>query len=141
MARQAETYREMVVARAGGACEYCRLLQAAAGVTFHIEHVLPRSQGGVTGLVNLALSCPGCNLAKAERTAGDDERGDSQPLFNPRAYEPCLLGWLMHFALDHETGLVVPRSPSGEATVRTLRMNDSLRVFARQLQITAGLIA
>jgi hypothetical protein len=61
----ADAYRELVVARAGGACEYCRLLEAATGVTFHIERILPRSQGGETLMVNLALGCPGCNLAKA----------------------------------------------------------------------------
>jgi hypothetical protein len=42
----AEAYRQLVVSRAGGACEYCRLVEAAAGVTFHIEHILPRSLGG-----------------------------------------------------------------------------------------------
>ena len=30
-----EAYRQLVVARAGGACEYCRLLELATGVTFH----------------------------------------------------------------------------------------------------------
>ncbi len=136
-----ETYRQLIVARAGGACEYCRLLQAATGITFHIEHVLPRSQGGQTVMRNLALSCPGCNLAKAERTKGEDESGRPQPLFNPRHYEPSLLGWHLHFTLDHESGIVVPRTPIGEATVKTLGMNSSLRVFARKLQIVAGLIA
>ena len=63
------------VVRAGGACEYCRLLQAATGVLFHIEHVLPQSRGGQTVMSNLALSCPGCNLAKAERTTGEDRTG------------------------------------------------------------------
>jgi hypothetical protein len=104
------------VARAGGACEYCRLLQAATGITFHIEHVLPRFQGGETVLSNLALSCPGCNLAKADRTTGEDR------------------------ALDRESGMIVPRTPMGEATVITLRMNKSMRVFARKLQVVAGLI-
>ena len=42
---QAEAYRQLVEARAGGACEYCRLLQAATGITFHIEHLAPRSRG------------------------------------------------------------------------------------------------
>jgi 5-methylcytosine-specific restriction endonuclease McrA len=69
---QAEGYRHMVVARAGGACEYCRLLEWATGVTFHVEHILPRSQGGQTAMDNLALSCPGCNLAKGEKTTGRD---------------------------------------------------------------------
>ena len=59
----------------GGACEYCRLLQAATGVTFHIEHFLPRSHGGLTVLSNLVLSCPGCNLAKSDRTTGEDQSG------------------------------------------------------------------
>ncbi len=137
---QAEAYRQLVEARAGGACEYCRLLQAAAGVTFHIEHPVPRSRRGQTVMSNLALSCPGCNLAKADRTTGDDESGQTQPLFNPRDYEPSLLGWHLHFTLDSESGIILPRTPVGEATVRTLRMNDPLRVFARKLQIVAGLI-
>jgi HNH endonuclease len=140
MAR-AEAYRELVVARARGACEYCRLLQAATGVTFHIEHVLPRSQGSETVLGNLALSCPGCNLAKSERTSGTDDSGVSQPLYNPRDYEPSSLGWYIHFALDRDTGIISPRTAVGQATVATLRMNDSLRVFARKLQIQAGLIS
>ncbi len=138
---QAEAYRELVEARAGAVCEYCRLLQAATGVTFHIEHPLPRSRGGRTVMRNLALSCPGCNLAKADRTTGEDESGQMQPLFNPRGYEPWLLGWHLHFTLDRESGMILPRTPVGEATVRTLRMNDPLRVFARNLQIVAGLIS
>src|SRR5271156_1339239 len=85
-----EAFRQLVEARAGGACEYCRLLQAATGVTFHIEHLRPRSQGGLTVMANLVLSCPGCNLAKADRTTGEDQSGQSQPLFNPRQYDPWL---------------------------------------------------
>src|SRR5438093_1154093 len=116
----AEAYRQLVAARAGGACEYCRLLQAASGVTFHLEHVVPRSQGGETVLANLALSCPGCNLAKAERRTGEDEDGQVQPLFNPREFEPWLLGWHLHFTLEHDSGLILPRTPRGEATVKIL---------------------
>jgi hypothetical protein len=137
---EAEAFRELVVARAGGACEYCRLVQAAAGVTFHMEHIRPRSQGGKTLMSNLALSCPGCNLAKAERTAGEDQSGRTQPLFNPRDFEPSILGWHLHFGLDRESGMIMPRTPVGDATIRALKMNDSLRVFARKLQIRAGLI-
>ena len=143
MAR-AEAYRPLVEARAGGACEYCRLLQAATGITFHVEHVVPRSQGGKTVMSNLALSCPGCNLAKAERTAGEDQSGRTQPFLQSSRFRTVglgFLGWHLHFALDRESGVIVPRTPTGEATVRTLRMNDVLRVFARRLQIRAGLIA
>src|SRR6267142_931605 len=128
MAR-AEAYRQLVEARAGGACEYCRLLQAATGVTFHLDHFVPSSKGGPTVLSNLVLSCPGCNMAKADRTTGEDDEGMEQRLFNPRDYEPWLLGWHLHFTLDRASGLILPRTPTGEATVRTLKMNDSLRVF------------
>jgi hypothetical protein len=137
----AEAYRQLVVARAGGVCEYCRLVEAATGVTFHIEHVLPRSLGGATVMSNLALSCPGCNLAKAEKTAGKDVAGDIQPLFNPRDFEPWLLGWHLHFTLDRESGLIAARSPSGQATILALQMNAPRRVFARRLQVQVGLIA
>ena len=136
-----EAYRHLVEARAGGACEYCRLLQAATGVTFHLEHVAPRSRGGETQLNNLALSCPGCNLAKGDRATGEDSSGKTQTLFNPRDYEPWLLGWHLHFALENASGMIIPRTEVGEATVNTLHVNDSLRLFARRLQISVGLLA
>src|SRR6266852_820320 len=123
---QAEAYRELVEARAGGACEYCRLPQAASGILFHIEHLLPRSRGGRTAMANLALSCPGCNLAKADRTTGLDEFGQTQSLFNPRDYEPWLLGWHLHFVLDRASGIIVARTSVGTATIKTLRINDRL---------------
>ena len=140
MAR-AQAYRRLVAARAGGACEYCRLVQAASGVTFHLEHIVPCGQGGKTSLTNLALSCPGCNLAKADRTTGWDENGQQRSPFNPREFEPWLLGWHLHFMVDRSSGLIVPRTPTAQATVTTLRMNDPLRAFARKLQVQAGLIA
>lgn len=138
---QADAFRQLVVARACGICEYCRLLEVATGVTFHLEHILPRSQGGATLMSNLALSCPGCNLAKAERTRGKDRSGRVQWLFSPRDFEPWLLGWHLHFVLDRESGLILPRTPTGEATIVTLNMNGPNRMFARGLQIRAGLIA
>lgn len=136
----AESFRLLVVARAGGACEFCRLLEFATGTTFHIEHVWPQSQGGQTTIHNLALSCSGCNLAKGVRTNGKDHDGNTQPLFNPRQYSPALLGWHLHFQLDLGTGLILPRTPIGEATVTVLQVNNTSRMFARQLQIRAGLI-
>lgn len=136
----ADAYRPLVVARAGGACEYCRLLEAATGVTFHIEHVTPRSRAGPTKLSNLALSCPGCNLAKAERTSGADRSGVTRRLFNPRDFDPWALGWHLHFALDRDSGMILARTPTGEATVLTLQMNAARRIFARRLQMQAGLI-
>ena len=47
-----------VEARAGGRCEYCRMHQALQGATFHVEHIMPSSRGGVSDLDNLAWCCP-----------------------------------------------------------------------------------
>jgi hypothetical protein len=136
-----EAYRQLVVARAGGACEYCRLLQDATGMTFHIEHVIPRILGGPTILTNLALSCPGCNLAKGQRISAEDSTGIEQPLFNPRGYDPASLGWHLHFTLDRSTGRIIAKTSCGEATIVALRFNDKQRSFARKLQVEAGLIS
>ena len=106
-----------------------------------MHNVLPQFHGGETAMSNLALSCPGCNLAKGDRTIGRDQQNRSQRLFNPRDYEPWLLGWHLHFILDRNSGLIMPRTPTGEATILTLHMNGSHRLFARRLQIQAGLIA
>lgn len=138
---KSETFRTFVEARAGGSCEYCRLLQYASGVTFHLEHVHPKSAGGTTNLGNLALSCPGCNLAKAFRTSGADADGTMRKLFNPRAYEPWILGWHIHFSLNRDSGLIVAKTHVGDATIIALQMNSSIRSQARLLQIESGLIA
>jgi hypothetical protein len=81
-----------------------------------------------------------CNLTKADATSGEDEYGRAQPLFNPRDFEPWLLGWHLHFSLDRDSGIIIPLTPMGKASVTTLRMNDPNRVFARKLQILAGLL-
>jgi hypothetical protein len=88
----------------------------------------------------LITCCPGCNLTKAERTSATDWTGKWQPLFDPRAYEPWLLGWHVHFFLNYRTGAVLPRSPVGEATITGLNMNAPKRRFARLIQVKAGLI-
>jgi hypothetical protein len=102
---------------------------------------VPRKHGGITFLDNLALSCPGCNLAKAELTTGQDKSGRIAPLFNPRDYDPALLGWHLHFVLDRTSGLIVPRTSIAEATIACLRINDFRRIFARRIQILAQIIS
>ena len=81
---KAGDYRELVEARAGGACEYCQLIQIATGVTFHIEHHIPESQGGKTELSNLVLSCPGCRVRTSNPFSGFRlSRGDNVIPFFP----------------------------------------------------------
>ncbi len=122
-----DALRSLVRHRAGGACEYCRLPQAASPfVRFHVEHIVARQHGGPTEPDNLALACSFCNFHKGPNIAGlDSETGQLVPLFHPRRDR-----WTDHFAW--EGALVVGRTPVGRATAQLLAMNDWQRVEVRE---------
>ena len=118
--------RRATGARAGHTCEYCHLSQAGQEARFHIDHVVPRSRRGRTGLDNLALSCVSCSLRKAARIAAvDPANGQEAALFSPRT-----MAWARHFRWDGVvlTGL----TPTGRATVVALAMNRPLILTIRQ---------
>ena len=45
-------------------CQYCR----ATGVSFTLDHVIPKSQGGTTSWENVVCACIKCNNKKGNRT-------------------------------------------------------------------------
>jgi 5-methylcytosine-specific restriction endonuclease McrA len=49
----------------GGRCLYCRRLVDFSGVgCFHVDHVIPRADGGTDDFGNLVPACDACNAAK-----------------------------------------------------------------------------
>jgi len=68
----AEELARTLRARAQGRCQYCLMHESLQGATFHIEHIVPQSRGGISDMGNLALACPGCNLHKAAKTTAVD---------------------------------------------------------------------
>lgn len=58
--------RRALVKRDKGTCQYCSKVLSASQVT--IDHVLPRSQGGITSFTNCVVCCYLCNNTKADRT-------------------------------------------------------------------------
>ena len=86
MSPPAYTLRDLVEARADGRCEYCRRYQDLVGETFfEVEHILPRSRGGLTIPLNLALACRRCNVLKGYAIEAFDRRtGQFVSLFHPR---------------------------------------------------------
>ncbi len=95
-------------------------------LAFEVDHIIPTSRGGPDVLDNLALSCRGCNLFKADRTgAKDEETGVEVRLFNPRSDD-----WAEHFAVD-PTGTIRGRTGPGRATVALLQMNRPIQLAAR----------
>src|SRR5437660_12332347 len=83
----------LVRARASESCEYCRLPQWSQEATFHIDHIRPSAEGGLTTAENLALACVTCSLRKGARTkARDPKTGTVVQLFHPRRHT-----WETHF--------------------------------------------
>ena len=50
-------------------CQYCGARPGLEDLT--LDHVLPRSRGGLSGWENLVVACLGCNTRKANRTPGE----------------------------------------------------------------------
>ncbi len=127
-----ETAR-FVEARAAGRCEYCRMHQALQGATFHLEHVVPASRGGLAELDNLAWCCPSCNLRKSDRVEVNNPDGPGTvPLFNPRRDS-----WEAHFRW---AGFVlVGQTAVGRAAATALNLNTPRRILIRQAEQIFGL--
>jgi len=121
--------RRLIRDRSGGCCEYCRLPESGGTVSFHIEHIIAESHGGLTDQSNLALSCPVCNHHKGPNiAAADPDTGEPTFLYHPRRNT-----WDQHFVL--EGAVIEPLSPEGRATAFVLHFNDQPRVEQREVLI------
>lgn len=124
--------RRLVLRRAAGRCEYCRLAQAGQEATFHIDHVQPRTAGGETIAENLALACVSCSLRKgARRTSHDPETGTEVSLFHPRQEN-----WNEHFRWDGVR--LIGLTPTGRATVFELALNRTTILAIREEEMAVG---
>lgn len=132
--RIGERLRRIVVARAAGACEYCRAPVRFAVQSFSVEHIYPLVKGGDDSLDNLALACQGCNGHKHAKTkAPDPVSGREVSLFHPRRQK-----WNDHFVWSSDFALVIGRTPTGRATVEALQLNREGLVNLRSLLYPVG---
>jgi HNH endonuclease len=124
--------RELVWQRANSCCEYCRMPQEYDDGTFEIDHIIAVSHGGPPRASNLCLACFSCNSFKGPNLSGRDAKTKKTvTLFNPRRHS-----WHRHFRWDGPR--LVGRTPTGRATVATLRINLDHRVAYRQELIDEG---
>jgi hypothetical protein len=124
--------RAAIVRRAGNCCEYCQLSQAGQEATFHIDHVLPRAEGGQTIEDNLALACVSCSLHKAAKlTATDPDTRETAALFNPRSQN-----WADHFRWERER--MAALTATGRATIAALQLNRPLILSIREEETFRG---
>jgi len=126
---------QFVTARARNCCEYCLAQRRFSPSPFSVEHILPRSRGGISEPRNLALSCQGCNNHKyAHITGVDPASGQEVPLYNPRVSI-----WREHFAWSSDLTIIIGLTAQGRATVSRLRLNRTEVVALRKVLITVAL--
>jgi 5-methylcytosine-specific restriction endonuclease McrA len=128
--------RADVASRANERCEYCQYPEQFSPSSFEVEHIVPRSAGGLTELKNLALACSHCNAHKATRQKGIDPlTGMDVRLFNPRIDD-----WTVHFLLNRETGELEGKTSIGRTTVKVLQVNAEQSTGARRFLIGFGVL-
>ncbi len=111
--------KNKVFERAAFRCEYCFSLNLYSSSPFNVEHIIPISKNGSSNIDNLALACHGCNLYKYNKIFGIDSVTTLlEPLYNPREDN-----WKDHFKWNKEFTLIIGLTPTGRATVNTLKLN------------------
>ncbi len=125
--------RRLIVERAGGRCEYCRVPTDVVFLPHEVDHVVAEKHGGPTDSENLALSCVVCNKRKGSDVASvDPETGEIVALYHPRR-----ANWEEHFRL-HEDGRIIGRTATGRTTVRFLLLNARRRTEERRSLLMTG---
>jgi HNH endonuclease len=134
MSSPSEIIRQKVRQRAENRCEYCLSHQDYIMGRLQIDHIQPLAKGGVDTEDNLCLACELCNQYKWTQTEGlDSQSGKTVSLFNPRQQQ-----WKAHFTWSTEATEIVPITACGRATVKALRLNNSLAVTVRKNWVKAG---
>jgi hypothetical protein len=122
-----EDLRRVVVARAAGRCEYCRLPESASFLEFQIDHIIAEKHHGPTIAENLALACYYCNTYKGPNIAGwIPDLDEVVRLFHPRKDV-----WNEHF--EWRGAILAPKSEIGQVTIDVLCMNDDDAIAVREL--------
>ena len=65
-AKMTDSLRYDIMKRDGFRCQLCGAT-ASAGVTLHIDHIVPVSKGGKTVPSNLRTLCSRCNMGKRDK--------------------------------------------------------------------------
>lgn len=71
--------KEILYARSGGRCELCGKVLPK---DWHADHVVAKSRGGPTDLLNGSAKCPKCNQVKGARSLDEMTLGELANLFS-----------------------------------------------------------
>lgn len=127
-------HRQQICAAANYRCEYCKTSSKLTGMPLVMDHILPQVAGGSDEPENLAATCYRCNEFKGAKTYSTDPATSSLVLlFNPRTQS-----WTEHFVWANGGTHIVGLTPTGRATVITLKLNNDYVVGARILWIESN---
>lgn len=127
--------RTLVFTRAKFTCEYCFSLDQYSSSPFNIEHIIPISKSGTSGINNLALACHGCNQYKYNKMFGfDEETSLLAPLYHPRNDN-----WKDHFKRNDNYTIIIGLTSIGRGTIQTLKLNRFRLINQRLIFREAGL--
>ena len=117
--------RAEVRSRAQNTCEYCHLHQDDSPLALlHVEHIIPKMQGGSDDLDNLALACIDCNLHK-----GPNLRGWIRKRTRLLPYRSAKRSLDDHF--EWQGIELVGKTTTGRTTIRVLNMNSEDQLSLR----------
>ena len=126
--------RRKVADKAHHRCGYCLTPERIVGVEMEVDHIIPEALEGKTEEDNLWLTCERCNEHKGDRIkAPDPETGEMALLFHPRQQR-----WADHFSWSPEGDHIIGLTPTGRATIATLKLNREKLVQARKLWVSVG---
>ncbi len=130
-----KSVKTFVKLRARGCCEYCLSQTDFSPDPFSVEHIIPKSKGGLDIAENLAWACMGCNGMKYNAVeCADPVSGAITPIYNPRNDE-----WRKHFKWSNDFSLLLGLTPVGRGTIEKLQINRTGVVNLRILLHGAGL--
>jgi hypothetical protein len=131
--------RRQVRQRADHMCEYCHSSEDLSAAQFEIDHIQPRSWGGMDDLDNLALACQRCNAHHYNFMVAEDPlTGETVKLFHPRQQV-----WQQHFRWEQTGVRILGTTDVGRTTVVRLDLNDEIRgdgkiIRTRSLWVLVG---
>lgn len=110
--------RRAIYAAYAGVCQYC----GAVGAT-HVDHIVPRIDGGTDDLGNLTLACPFCNISKSGWRLPRDKEAEMLALAETKR----------QIVLDYEhDGVPVADRKGGPPDQVTVMMTASMRKAIRR---------
>lgn len=118
--------RRLVIERAAGRCEYCRIREADTFYGCQIDHIIAEKHHGSTIESYSALTCAYCNRYKGTDIGSiAKSTGEYVRFYNPRTDN-----WLEHFCIVRFE--ILPLTPIGETFSMILRFDDPDRILERK---------